>query len=101
MTDRPRLFRHLDPPEPPPARHDDARPRPALFDLGPMSPEDPDWHMSLDRCLMGCTRNLTGAGAGGAGGPDIGHVTWCAKHAAEGRAEVDRRYRLANPQHEP
>jgi len=95
-TDRPRLFRHLEPPEPRAAQQVDPPPRPRLFDLElPTGPDDPDWHMNLDRCLMGCTTILAGTGAGGAGGPDIGHVTWCSKHTAEGRAEVDRRYRLA------
>ena len=53
--------------------------------------------MSSDRptlpaaCFMGCSTALTGLGAGGAGGPDIGHIRWCGNHRDEGLAEVERR----------
>ena len=38
-------------------------------------------------CFMGCTRGLSGLGAGGAGGPGYS-VVWCAKHAKQGKAEA-------------
>lgn len=44
-------------------------------------------------CFLGCTTGLAGLGAGGAGGPGIEAVRWCAKHREEGLAEVERRYR--------